>query len=413
MGPIQSFDDVVDLLRRRAVLIVVVVLLGCVASVFYALSRTHVYSSYEVLQLARPKIADELARSTVQGTSARRLQLIEQQLMTRGAMMEMIQTLGLYSDVPLTPNEKVNLLRRSVRIDVVAAARTGFNDDGAVSVLTINAEMATPEMAQAVAQELSRRIIDLSVDSRIQQARETLDYFSEREQTLRAELVSLEDSIVAFRNTHDVSLPGSVESRRAEVDAINQALLDIDRETIATERQAEREIRTARDATAQRLRQDYDDELGILSAQRRLLENRRNNLMASIETTPEIERELNVLLRQRDDVQRQLEVVMARQSEAEVGFGLESENQAERLTIIEPAAVPDYPSGGSRKKVAMMGGVASVGFALLLAFLLDLLKPVIRSAAQMERETGLEPVVSIPDLDTDPSRRGWFRRRTS
>ncbi|WP_332872517.1 GumC domain-containing protein [Pontibaca salina] len=333
--------------------------------------------------------------------------------MTRGSIFELIEKLGLYSNLPLTPNEKVNLFRRSVGIDVVAAARTGYSDDGAISVLTVSAEMSSPELAQAVAREISQRIIELSVDSRILQARETLKFFAERERVLRTELAALEDRIVDFRNTHDVSLPGSVESRRAEIDAINQTLLEIDRETIAIERQAEREIRTARDATAQRLRQDYDDELAILTEQRSLLENRRHDLMASIETTPEIERELNVLTRERDDVQRQLDMVMARQSEAEVGFGLESEQQAERLTVIEPAGLPDYPTGGSRKKVAAMGGVASLGLALLIAFLLDLRRPVIRSAVQMERETGLEPVISIPHLETEPRQRGWFWRRTS
>ncbi|MBI6630205.1 DUF874 domain-containing protein [Pontibaca sp. S1109L] len=413
MGPIHSFEDIIDLVRRRAILIGLIVLLGCLASVYFALSRPHVYTSYQVLQLARPKVADELARSTVQGTSARRLQLVEQQLMTRGSIFELIEKLGLYSNLPLTPNEKVNLFRRSVGIDVVAAARTGYSDDGAISVLTVSAEMSSPELAQAVAREISQRIIELSVDSRILQARETLKFFAERERVLRTELAALEDRIVDFRNTHDVSLPGSVESRRAEIDAINQTLLEIDRETIAIERQAEREIRTARDATAQRLRQDYDDELAILTEQRSLLENRRHDLMASIETTPEIERELNVLTRERDDVQRQLDMVMARQSEAEVGFGLESEQQAERLTVIEPAGLPDYPTGGSRKKVAAMGGVASLGLALLIAFLLDLRRPVIRSAVQMERETGLEPVISIPHLETEPRQRGWFWRRTS
>jgi len=43
-----------------------------------------------------------------------------------------------------------------------------------------------------------------------------------------------------------------------------------------------------------------------------------------------------------------------------------------------------------------MGGVASVGFALILAFLLDLRRPVIRTAKQLERETGLLPVAAIP-----------------
>lgn len=400
MGPIQTLDDIVDMLRRRAILIVVVTLLGGVVAVFYALSQPHVYTSYEVLQMARPKIADELARSTVQGSSARRLQLIQQRLMTRDSMLEIIETLSLYSDLALTPNEKVKLLRLSVNVDVVAAARSGYSDDGAVSVITISADMETPEQAQAVAQELSRRTIDLSMDTRIEQARETLDFFSAREDRLRAELSALEDDIVAFRNTHDVSLPGSVESRRSEIDAINQAVLDIDREVISIQREAEREIRMAREATAQRLRQDYDDQLGTLAAQRNLLVGRRDDLMASIETTPEIERRLNALLRQRDDVQRQLDVVVTRQAEADVGFRLESTNQAERLTVIEPAGLPDYPSGGSRKKVAVMGGAASVGLALFLAFLLELRNPVIRSAAQMQRETGLEPVVSIPTLKT-------------
>ncbi len=400
MGPIQTLDDIVDMLRRRAILIVVVTLLGGVVAVFYALSQPHVYTSYEVLQMARPKIADELARSTVQGSSARRLQLIQQRLMTRDSMLEIIETLSLYSDLALTPNEKVKLLRQSVNVDVVAAARSGYSDDGAVSVITISADMETPEQAQAVAQELSRRTIDLSMDTRIEQARETLEFFSAREDRLRAELSALEDDIVAFRNTHDVSLPGSVESRRSEIDAINQAVLDIDREVISIQREAEREIRMAREATAQRLRQDYDDQLGTLAAQRNLLVGRRDDLMASIETTPEIERRLNALLRQRDDVQRQLDVVVTRQAEADVGFRLESTNQAERLTVIEPAGLPDYPSGGSRKKVAVMGGAASVGLALFLAFLLELRNPVIRSAAQMQRETGLEPVVSIPTLKT-------------
>lgn len=101
----------------------------------------------------------------------------------------------------------------------------------------------------------------------------------------------------------------------------------------------------------------------------------------------------------------------ARRNEAEVGFRLETARQSERLTVIEPAPLPDYPVTTARKKKALMGAAASLMLALLAAFLLDLRRPVLRTAAQMERETGLAPVVSIPVMDTRPPRRGVFRRR--
>ena len=49
--------------------------------------------------------------------------------------------------------------------------------------------------------------------------------------------------------------------------------------------------------------------------------------------------------------------------------------------------------------------MASVALALIVAFLLELRRPVIRSARQMTRETGLVPVVSIPDLSPLEKRR--------
>ena len=83
-----SLDDLLDTLKRRFGVIAAITILGCVASLFFALSQTHLYQSSEVIQVSRPKIDDDLARSTVDGSSARRLQLIEQQLMTRGTILD-------------------------------------------------------------------------------------------------------------------------------------------------------------------------------------------------------------------------------------------------------------------------------------------------------------------------------------
>jgi hypothetical protein len=48
--------------------------------------------------------------------------------------------------------------------------------------------------------------------------------------------------------------------------------------------------------------------------------------------------------------------------------------------------------------------------AFALAFMLDMRRPVIRSAAQMKREIGFGPVVSIPTLDTSPPKITLWRR---
>ena len=100
-----------------------------------------------------------------------------------------------------------------------------------------------------------------------------------------------------------------------------------------------------------------------------------------------------------------LEVITARRNEAEVGFSLESDQRGEKLITLEQAELPDYPVSLSRKKRAAIGGMGSFALALIVAFLLELRRPVIRSSRQMTRETGLIPVVSIPDLSPREKRR--------
>lgn len=406
MGPIQTLDDVIDMIRRRWWIMAVVVVLGCVASFFYALSQQHLYRASEVLQVAQPRISDDLAPSTVEGSAARRLQLVQQVLMSRNNVLAMIEEFGLYADLPdLTPSEKVALFRSAVRIEGVAAAREGYTDDGSIAVLTFSAEMPSPEQAQQVAHALAQKTIDLSREARISQARETLEFFRDEERKLSAEVATLEDEIAAFRAKHQVALPGELDFRRTQIAGINEELLGIDRQIIAIQREIQQIDPNTREATRARLTADLQAQLDSLTEQRQLLAGRRDELAAAIEVTPEVERELGAYERRLEQVQERLDVVTARRIEAEVGFKLESERQGERLTVLEEATVPEYPSTSSRKRKAILGAGASVILAFLVAFFLEWRNPVIRSAAQMKRELGFEPVVSIPYMETGQDKR--------
>ncbi|UWQ31930.1 DUF874 domain-containing protein [Leisingera sp. M527] len=410
MGPIYSLGDFLDMVRRRLFTIACVFVLGCLLSLWIAARQQHEFETAEVLQVTQPQIAGELAKSTVEGSSARRMQLIEQRLMARGTVLEIIEKFGLYADMAaLTPLQKVALLRGSVRITGVAAAREGFADDGTISVLTITARMPTAVQAQQVASEFGRRTIELSVATRIDQARETLSFFAEKEAALADQIAALEDEIAAYRNENDVTLPGTIEFRRAEIATMNEGLLEIARERIEIRRAADQAQATERPATARRLLAEADQQLATLDAQEQLLSQRKTGLEASLQTTPEVERRLGAYDRRLEQAQGELSQMTARRNEAEVGFRLETGRQAERLTVIEPAPLPDFPVTGARKTKALLGAAASVIAALLAAFLQELRHPVLRTAAQMERETGLMPVVSIPVMDARRPQRGLSR----
>lgn len=409
MGPVQSLADFIDMVRRRAGLILVLTVLGCAAALLLALSQRHLYRAIEVIQVVQPKVAGELARSTVEGSAARRLQSVEQRLMARDSVLEIVEQYGLYSDFPaMTPTQKVAALREAVQIEDRAAAGNGR--EGAVSVITVTAAMPTPRLAQQLAHEFAQRTIALSREARLEQARETLAFFTAREDALRDQVGRLEDEMTAFRKANDLALPGTLEFRRDEVAGINQELLTIARERIRIERAAETARRTERPATAERMLEEYDEELATLDAQARLLQERKDELESSIQTTPQIERRLGAFERELEQVRAELDAAAARRTAAEVGYRLETQGQGEQLTVIEPATMPDYPFTRSRTKMALAGGVASVLMALAVAFLLDLLNPVMRTPAHMERDLGIKPVAAVPRLETRPRRRGLRER---
>lgn len=414
MGPIQSIADLIDLVRRRAVLILAVSVLGTLAALYVALQQKHAYLSYEVIQVQSPKVAGSLTPTTVVGSSARRLQLIEQQLMARDALLLMIDELGLYRDAPaMRPSDKVAALRRAVRINGVAAAREGYSDDGSVATLTITAEMPTPEMAQRVAHEFGRRTIELSTNSRLEQVRDTLEFFRLQERALSLEVQKLEAEITAFRVENDVSLSDGLSFTRREIASINDDILTIDRQILVLREEVSNLSAASRQSRVERRnREDTLKELNSLENQRYLLRERVRNLSEDIQTSPEVESQLATYDRRLDLLRSQLDEAAAKSNDAEIAYRLETQSQAERLTVLEEAALPDYPITKSRRSIALAGMMASVGGGFALAFLADLMWPVVRSAEQMQREVGLKPIVSIPRAPkTPPPAERSMRRR--
>lgn len=313
MGPIRSLDDLLDMVRRRARLMLRVFTLGCIFSVLLALSQKHLYQSAEVMQFTGPPVG----RSSVAGITDAHLRLLRQRLMTRANLLEVIDAYNLYAEYPeMKPEEMVERLRQSVRID------GGGGTEGPVSTLTVTAQMPIAVQAKQVADELSRRTITLDENVRIAQSRDALTLLNAQEDRLADEMLTLDAQV--------------------------------------------RTVAKGNDAI--------------------------------------------VLARRMQSMRRELALVSGHRVKAEIAYRLETQGKARRLRVIEQAAFPERPLANSRRQIAVVGSVMSVIAALALAFALELRHPVIRTARQMQRETGFGPLVSIPSLNMTPPKTTLWQR---
>lgn len=88
---------------------------------------------------------------------------------------------------------------------------------------------------------------------------------------------------------------------------------------------------------------------------------------------------------------------------------LESTAQGQRITVIESASVPRVPSGPDRLLIGVASVVAGIGLAVGYFFLLEFLNRVIRRPAELMERFELEPITTIPYME---SRRERILRRS-
>lgn len=398
MGPIQTLAELASLIWRRRLLIAAVTVACLIVVVLYASSRPRIYLATSVIQVETPLISDANG-AILPGNSAQRIQSIQQRLTTREAMLALAARHGLFAGLPMTDDQKVVALRFSIDFVPVASAAQGSFGAAQVSALIINARADTGEQAARIANDLAQGVLDASVENQAARAREAFGFFVEEERRLGAEIEVVEAEISAYRNAHTDSLPQTAEARRTEMTQIDAEVRRLDQTLVELDNEA------ARIGQGRSLRASEQQQIDALAAQQAVLRSqriqllaRRNDLSDALAEGPEVERTLGAMQRRLELLQAEYEGVTRRKAEAETAQKLEERQQAERFTLLERAVTPVFPVSGGRKRIVMVGAVASLMAGLCLAFLLDLLNPVLRTRGQFERDVGITPMAAIPDM---------------
>jgi uncharacterized protein involved in exopolysaccharide biosynthesis len=397
MGPILNLHEALSWLRRRWQMIALMTLLGTVAGLVMAMRIDRIYSASAVIQVINPVIAVSDDGSGVTAPDVtRRVQIIEQRLMSREALLDLAQRFNLFDGMAISPVEQVAMMRESFSISAIAAAQQGFSRDGSLSALIVSASDDDPETAAAIANDLADALVRESVSDRQSDAQQALDFFSAEEARLEAGIATLEDEIAAYRSENEGFLPAAVTLRRAERSRLADSLLEIQQEISARRNELAAQDSGSQRVVTQRRVAQLTDEIAQLTQQAGVLTARIAEIQEVLQSAPAIEQQLIALNRRMEQYQAQLTAAADRRREAELGARIEVDQQSERFELLEHALVPEYPISRSRKKVALMGVIGGVVLGFLVAYAMEWMKPVMRTAWRVERDLQLRPVISIP-----------------
>lgn len=408
MGPIQSLSEFINLLRRRAKMMAAIVFLGTFGAIVMAMLTKPVFEASAVIQVQTPLLRDSASGigDDVNATVARRLQQIEQRLMVREYLLEIGERFDLFANQPgLTTSEKLTFVRDSLWIESVAAVSFTERSDGAVAAIQIYARTNDRGTAAAMANTVSQDLIQQTELSQIGRAQEALAFFRAEETRLSAEATEIADRIAAFQIENSEYLPANIDARRGERARLEEQVQNAEREILALRA----EMATLQSGqvrrTSERRMADINDEISTLQDSNAGARARLVELRDLFTSAPGVQQEMAGLERGLVQVQDELRAISLRRADAEIGSRLETDNQAERFTLLEVAQPPDLQISRSKRVIVTMGLVGSLLLALIIAYGQEVARPVIRNAAQMERTLDLRPVLTLPQVHSRAHRR--------
>ncbi|WP_371170613.1 GumC family protein [Aliiroseovarius sp. 2305UL8-7] len=406
-----------------------------------------------------PQIPDELAASTARTPAQEQLQVLEQKLMTRANLIEIANKLQVFENQDeMTPDRITQAMRARTSIRSTAGlnqaalmtitfvAPTGSKAAGVLNeYLTLiqkeDVQSRTGRATQTLEffeqevgrlnQELaerSARILAFKTEN-VDALPESLDYrlsqqslMQERLAQLERETLSLDEQrkrlVRIFETTGQVGgLRGpSLTPEQKQLDTLraelNTALAVYSKENPRV-KILEARIKQLEETISSLPASEDDQEVtgnSLLDVQLAEISARQNGLneqklsaqkqlaelTESIEKTPSNSIRLDELQLDYENLQLQYNTAVDRLSRASTGERIEVMSRGQRISVIEPPAVPSQPSKPNRPLIAGGGSFFGILVGAGLVFLLEFLNRSIRRPEDLVSKLGIAPLATIP-----------------
>src|SRR5271163_269921 len=222
-----------EVVRRRHVHFLVPLLFGwlVVWGASWVLSAR--YKSGTLILVEQPTMPNNYVVPNIVDDLQTRLQSITQQILSRTRLLLIIDKLNLYEDArrQLTPDEKVDLMRKDIDIELV---RDTQGDQ--ITAFRVYYSARDPHIAQQVTGELTNLFISENLRVRQQQSEDTTKFIGSQLEIARASLAEQELKVREFKGQHEGDLP-SQEASNLQILSGLQAQLQNEQDTLNTAKQ--------------------------------------------------------------------------------------------------------------------------------------------------------------------------------
>lgn len=214
-----------SLFLRRLNIFVPIVLTVSLIGLIAAFTLPTRYRAEARLVVESPQIPGELAASTVQAGMFEILEVIRQRIQSRANVLDLANRFDVYpEDSELNPDSIVTDMRRRIQIELP------IGQIGRALFVTVSFDDEDPQRSALVTNELVTQILQQNVEMRTQVTGQTLDFFKGEVDRLEEELTRQTTRILEFKEENRDALPDSLEYRRNRQAALQERVLQLERE---------------------------------------------------------------------------------------------------------------------------------------------------------------------------------------
>ncbi|MSR10044.1 MAG: hypothetical protein EXR82_11100 [Gammaproteobacteria bacterium] len=228
----RTFGDYLDALKRRRkpalAIALVLLLLGGMAIFLWP----NAYTSTAVILIEDPDIPPGLVPTTVTTFASKQIQYINQRVMTRTNLAQIIEKFDLYPDERkfLPTLLLVGDVEQAMSIDVIDAQQQGAGGQQIAIAFTLAFEHENPAIARQVANELVSLYLAENVRSRTEKTAETSQFMRVEVDRLDTEVKDLEAQIAGIKRANGGSLPELMTFNMQLIAALDNDIGEIDRQ---------------------------------------------------------------------------------------------------------------------------------------------------------------------------------------
>ena len=437
--------DPIGLLERRWKPMAAGLLLGVAASVGFSFRAQPRFEAEATVLVAPQQISQRIVEPTIQEDSLTRIDALAAEVLSRANLAKLIEQYDLYPELRqrVTMGEMVSRVRSDVSIRTVEST-DGGGASSTARAYSIKFEAAKPDVAAAVANSLASLFVDTSFEERHRQHQLTTDFLRRELERSERELREQNKLIAEFKEGNRALLPSDLQANLTRLDLLqnqrqslslqiaeagtriaslaasgektspSQKLAQMKQDlakmrssktdrhpdVLELQRQiAELEADSAsgpapQDESPRGLMQAAERTLAVLRGQLAATEQEISTLDAKIGKMPAVQEDLSSLEEKASILRENYLDFLRKVQDAELDENLLKAQQGERVSVLNPAEPPSQPTHG-RWQYLGFGLFASLGLALLIGIALEFVDPVVISAEQISRLSGLPTLGSV------------------